>query len=67
MMDVQGLIRLEEDKRRAEEDKEAAIIALEKRSREYIKEKEEKKKLKQKIKMISSQVLKSGIKIEDTP
>ena len=66
-MDVQGLIRLEEDKRRAEEDKEAAIIALEKRSREYIKEKEEKKKLKQKIKMISSQVLKSGIKIEDTP
>ena len=53
-MDVQGLMKLEEDKRRAEEDKEAAIIALETRSREYMKEKEEKKKLEEKIKMMQS-------------
>lgn len=36
-------MKLEEEKRRAEEDKEAAINALEARSLEYIKEREEKK------------------------
>ena len=60
-------MKLEEEKRRAEEDKEAAITALEMRSKEFMKEKEEKKKLEEKIKMMSSQVLKGGTKIEDTP
>ena len=47
-------MRLEQQKRRAEEDKMAAITALEARSREYMLEKEEKKKLEEKIKMLNS-------------
>lgn len=61
------LFKLEEDKKRAEEDKAAAIIALETRSREYMKEKNEKRKLEEKIKSMSSQMLIGGQKIEDTP
>lgn len=45
----------------------AAITALESRSREYMLEKEEKKKLEEKIKMLNSQLLIGGKKIEDTP
>ncbi len=45
----------------------AAITALESRSREYMMEKEEKKKLEEKIKMLNSQLLVGGKKIEDTP
>ena len=45
----------------------AAITALETRSREYMIEKEEKKKLEEKIKMLNSQLLIGGKKIEDTP
>ena len=44
----------------------AAITALESRSREYMLEKEEKKKLEEKIKMLNSQLLIGGKKIEDT-
>ena len=53
--------------RRAEEDKVAAITALEARSREYLMEKEEKRKLEEKIKMMNSQMLIGGKKIEETP
>jgi hypothetical protein len=67
VMDKELLYKLEEDKRRAEEDKAAAITALEARSREYMKEKEEKRKLEEKIRSMSSQMLLGGKKIEDTP
>jgi hypothetical protein len=45
----------------------AAITALESRSREYMMEKEEKKKLEEKIKMMNSQLLVGGKQVEDTP
>ena len=39
------VIQLEEEKKRAEEDKQAAIIALEQASKQYLQEREEKKRL----------------------
>ena len=54
VVDKGEILRLEQLKRRAEEDKMAAITALETRSREYMIEKEEKKKLEEKIKMLNS-------------
>ena len=41
----QNPLQLEEDKKRAEEDKVAAVMALELRSKEFMIEREEKKKL----------------------
>ena len=67
VMDKEVVYKLEEDKRKAEEDKAAMIKVLETRSREYMKEKEEKRKLEEKIKLMSSQMLLGGKKIEDTP
>lgn len=67
VVDKESILRLESQKRRAEEDKIAAITALESRSREFMMEKEEKKKLEEKIKMLNSQLLVGGKKIEDTP
>ncbi len=67
VLDKEVLYKLEEDKRKAEEDKAAMIKVLETRSREYMKEKEEKRKLEEKIKLMSSQMLLGGKKIEDTP
>lgn len=61
------VIKLEREKRRAEEDKNAAITALEMRSREYLQEKEQKKILESKIQAMNSQMLVGGQKIEDTP
>ena len=58
---------MELEKKRAEEDKAAAINALEMRSKEYMQEREEKKRLEEKIKMMNSQMLIGGKKIEDTP
>ena len=57
---------LEEERRRAEEDKAAAINALEVRSREYMIERDEKKKLEEKIRIMKSQVLTGGHKVEET-
>ena len=59
--------QLEAEKKRAEEDKAAAINALEMRSKEYMIEKEEKKRLEEKIKMMNSQMLVGGKKVEDLP
>jgi len=67
VVDKESILRLEQQKRRAEEDKMAAITALESRSREYMLEKEEKKRLEEKIKMLNSQLLVGGKKVEDTP
>ncbi len=39
------VIQLEEEKKRAEEDKQAAINALEQASKQYLQEREEKKRL----------------------
>lgn len=49
MLNSEEILRLENEKRRAEEDKNAAITALELRSREFMQEKEQKKFLEQKI------------------
>ncbi|KAG2374384.1 hypothetical protein C9374_010954 [Naegleria lovaniensis] len=63
----QRILELEEEKRRAEEDKLAAIEALEARSREFLHEKTLKRKLEEKIAHLQSQLLVGGEKIEETP
>ena len=67
MDDRSHLLQLEEEKRRAEQDKEAAITALEERNKEFYQEKEEKKRLEEKIRALNSQMLIGGKKIEETP
>jgi kinesin family protein 3/17 len=47
-------VQLEEEKRRAEQDKAAAITALEERNRDFILEREEKKRLEEKIRALNS-------------
>ena len=59
--------QVEEQKRRAEADKLAAITALEARSREFMREKEEKRRLEARIATMQSQLLIGGSKLEDTP
>jgi kinesin family protein 3/17 len=61
------LLQLEEEKRRAEQDKAAAITALEERNREFFMERDEKKRLEEKIRALNSQMLIGGKKIEETP
>ncbi|RLN96922.1 hypothetical protein BBJ28_00003385 [Nothophytophthora sp. Chile5] len=60
VVDKRRLLELDEQRRRAEEDKMAAIRALEERSREFMREKEEKKRLEQRISTLTSQMLMSG-------
>ncbi len=60
-------MQVEEQKRRAEADKLAAITALEQRSREFMVEKEAKRRLEQRISSMQSQLLIGGAKVEDTP
>ena len=62
----QQYAQLEAEKKRAEEDKVAAINALEVRSREYMIEREEKKKLEDQIKFMHSQMLVGGKRMEET-
>lgn len=59
-------IKLEREKKRAEEDKEMAMQALERKSREFFHEREEKKRLEEKIRLMNSQLLIGGQKIEET-
>jgi kinesin family protein 3/17 len=66
-VDNRHLSQLEQEKKRAEEEKSAAISALEMRSKEYMQEKQEKKVLEEKIKMMNSQMLIGGKMVEDTP
>ena len=61
------MLQVEEQKRRAEADKLAAITALEQRSREFMREKEEKRRLETRIANMQSQLLIGGSKLEDTP
>ena len=65
--DIQRMIELEEERRKAEADKEAAMEALEMRSREYMNEKEEKRRLEERMKLMTSQMLIGGKKIEESP
>ena len=67
VMNKESLYKLEQDKRKAEEDKAAAINALEELSKEVGQEKDERRRLEEKIKVMSSQLLLGGKKIEDTP
>jgi kinesin family protein 3/17 len=57
VVDKRRLLELEEQRRRAEADKIAAVKELEAKSQEFLREKEEKKKLEQRIAMLTSQVL----------
>lgn len=59
VVDKRRLLEMDEQRRRAEADKMAAIQALEKRSREFLQEKEEKKRLEQRIAMLMSQMIRS--------
>ena len=59
--------QVEEQKRRAEADKLAAITALERRSREVMAQKEEKRRLEARIAAMASQLLVGGHRVEDTP
>lgn len=66
-LDQEVVQSLHAQKRQLEEDKQAAINALEARSREFAKEKEEKQQLLMRIRMLSQQVLVGGQQIEETP
>ena len=57
VVDKRRLLELDEQRKRAEEDKMTAIRALEQRSLEFMKEKEEKKKLEQRINMLMNQMI----------
>ena len=61
MLTKEEVVRLQQDKIRAEEDKESAIIALETRYKEYLREKEDQ------IRQLTSQLLVGGKRIEETP
>lgn len=65
--DKRRVLQLEEEKRCAEEEKLAALTALEKRSREFMAEKQAKRELEQKIVNMTSNMLVGGEKIEETP
>lgn len=67
VVDKRKLLELEEEKRRAEEDKLAALVALEKRSKEFMQEKEEKRRLEERIVSMQSQLLVGGHNLADTP
>ena len=60
LIDKPRVIQLEEDKKRAELDRKNAMVALEKRSKEFFQEREEKKKLEEKIRSINTQILVGG-------
>ena len=66
MVDKEVLLNVERQKKRLEEDKQAAVKELEKRSEELAKEKEEKQRLEAKIQAMTSQVLVGGQPIEET-
>merc|ERR1711871_1737091 len=58
VVDKRRLLELDEQRKRAEADKMMAIKALEARSEEFMREKEEKKRLEQRIAMLMGQMIK---------
>lgn len=67
LVDKRQLLELEEQKKRAEQDKLAALETLEARSKQIASEKEEKRRLEEKITSMQSQLLIGGHKIQDIP
>ncbi len=68
VVDKKHLLELEEQKRRAEEDKLAAITALEQRSRAFLKEQKMKRYLEQRISFMENELVVSlGEKMQETP
>jgi len=68
VVDKRRVLELDEQRRRAEEDKMAAIQALERRSQEFIQEKAEKRRLEERIHLLQSQMLVGGGQaVEETP
>lgn len=59
-MDKGELLRVEQQKKRLEEDRQNAIKLLELRSQEFEREKEAKNRLEEKIKVLRSQMLVGG-------
>ena len=70
VVDKRRLLELDEQRKRAEADKMAAIRALEARSLEFMQEKEEKKRLEQRIAMLMGQMIRgerAGIQNTEGP
>jgi len=66
VVDKRRLLEVEEERRRAEEDRLAAVTALEERSLVLEQEKAQKEKLEVRIRQMSSQLLIGGQQVEDT-
>ena len=66
VVDKRRLLELDEQRKRAEADKMMAIKALEARSVEFMREKEEKKRLEQRIAMLMGQMIKGDKSQEET-
>lgn len=64
---MEGTGQVEEERRQAEADKVAAITALERASREFMREKAEKRALEARIAGMQKQVLVGGARLEDSP
>lgn len=60
LIDKTKLLQLEEEKKKIEEDKNKVVEALNRKSHEFFKEREEKKILEQKIKAFNSQLIHTG-------
>jgi len=60
VVDKRRLLEIDEQRKRAEADKMAAIRALEARSLEFMREKEEKRKLEERIAMLTNQIMVRG-------
>ena len=67
MLSNELVMKLQEEKEQALQDKNEAIKELEKASRQYLIEREEKLKLEKKIQIMNSQMITGGHKIEETP
>ncbi|GBF92416.1 hypothetical protein Rsub_04520 [Raphidocelis subcapitata] len=67
LVDKRRLLEVEEQKRQAEHEKLEVLKVLEARSREFMREKEEKRQLEAKIASMQGQLLIGGTKPEDSP
>ena len=61
LVDKRALLQLDEQRRKAEADKMRAITELERRSRDFLKEKKEKSELEERINAMQSQMLGNGV------
>mmetsp|Transcript_3747 Transcript_3747/g.5684 ORF Transcript_3747/g.5684 Transcript_3747/m.5684 type:complete len:1075 (+) Transcript_3747:68-3292(+) len=66
VVDKRKVLELEDQRRQAEQDKLAAISELETQARDLRREKEEKRKLENRIQQMQSQLLTGGVPIEDS-